>query len=154
MKKSDRLTPVQRLSESREQTAAKALGKSNQAVQAQEQRLSELEQYRSEYYQYVQERGAAGVTAGKLQDLQRFLNNLNLAIEQQKQVVEMARREQEQMKVHWHQAHGKHQALIDTVRMNASKTVNASKKRLMNTHRVNGAITEVPALARILLCSY
>lgn len=115
MKKSDRLTPVQRLSESREQTAAKALGKSNQAVQAQEQRLSELEQYRSEYYQYVQERGAAGVTAGKLQDLQRFLNNLNLAIEQQKQVVEMARREQEQMKVHWQQAHGKHQALSNVV---------------------------------------
>lgn len=115
MKKSERLKPVQRLCESREQSAAKALGKSNQAVQAQEQRLSELEQYRSEYYQYVQKQGAAGVTAGKLQDLQRFLNNLNLAIEQQKHVVEMARQEQEHMKTSWQQAHGKHQALNNVV---------------------------------------
>jgi flagellar FliJ protein len=115
MKKSDRLKPVQRLSESREQNAARALGESNQAVEAQEQRLSELEEYRSEYYKYVQERGANGVTAGKLQDLQRFLNNLNMAIEQQKQVVEMARQEREQMKGLWQQAHGKHQALSNVV---------------------------------------
>jgi flagellar FliJ protein len=84
-------------------------------VEAQEQRLSELEQYRNEYYKYVQERGAAGVTAGKLLDLQRFLNNLNLAIEQQKQVVEMARSEREQMKASWQQAHGKHKALNNVV---------------------------------------
>jgi len=129
MTKSERLKPVQRISESREQDAARALGDSNQSVQAQEQRLVELEQYRSEYHQYVHERGAAGLTAGKLQELQRFLNNLNQAIEQQKQVVEMARQERERMKASWQQAHGKHHALNKVVeRYREDERLSANKR--------------------------
>lgn len=111
MKKSDRLQPVQRLSESREQDAAKALGDSNRAVSEQEQRLADLESYREEYARYYQQRGEAGVTAAKLMELQRFLHNLNKAIEQQQQVVAMAREHSEQSKQQWNTARGKRQAL-------------------------------------------
>lgn len=111
MKKSDRLQPVQRLSESREQDAAKALGDSNRAVCEQEQRLADLESYREEYARYYQQRGEAGVTAAKLMELQRFLHNLNKAIEQQQQVVAMARQHSEQSKQQWNTARGKRQAL-------------------------------------------
>lgn len=111
MKKSDRLQPVQRLSECREQDAAKALGDSNRAVSEQEQRLADLENYREEYARYYQQRGEAGVTAAKLMELQRFLHNLNKAIEQQQQVVAMARRHSEQSKQQWNSARGRRQAL-------------------------------------------
>jgi flagellar FliJ protein len=109
--KSKRLEPVKQLSESREQDAARALGQSNQALLAEEQRLVELQQYRDEYHNYVQQKGAAGVMASKLLELQRFLGNLNQAIEQQKRVVERARQEQAQVKHSWQQARGKHQAM-------------------------------------------
>lgn len=129
MSKSERLKPVERISASREEDAARALGNSNQAVQTQEQRLVELEQYRNEYYRYVQERGAAGLSAGKLQELQRFLNNLNLAIEQQKRVVELARRDREQMKASWQQARGKHRALNKVIERYREDERRAAGKR-------------------------
>lgn len=111
MKKSNRLKPVQRLSEAREQDAAKVLGDSNRDVSEQEQRLVELESYREEYARYYQQRGEQGVTAAKLMELQRFLHNLNKAIEQQQQVVAMARQRNEQSKRQWNKARGKSRAL-------------------------------------------
>lgn len=115
MKKSNRLKPVQRLSEAREQDAAKALGDSNRHVSEQEQRLADLENYREEYARYYQQRGEQGVTAAKLMELQRFLHNLNKAIEQQQQVVAMARQRSEQSKQQWNSARGKSQALDKVV---------------------------------------
>ncbi len=115
MKKSNRLKPVQRLSEAREQDAAKALGDSNRHVSEQEQRLADLENYREEYARYYQQRGEQGVTAAKLMELQRFLHNLNKAIEQQQQVVAMARQRSEQSKQQWNNARGKSQALDKVV---------------------------------------
>ena len=115
MKKSNRLKPVQRLSEAREQDAAKALGDSNRHVSEQEQRLADLENYREEYARYYQQRGEQGVTAAKLMELQRFLHNLNKAIEQQQQVVAMAKQRSEQSKQQWNSARGKSQALDKVV---------------------------------------
>jgi flagellar FliJ protein len=137
MTKSRRLKPVQQLSESREQDAARALGSSNQAVQEQERRLAELEQYRDEYYKYVQEKGAAGVMASKLLELQRFLNNLNQAIEQQRQMVELARQEREQKKHSWQQAHGKSQAMnkvVDRYRQEEQFTRNKREQKEIDEH--------------------
>lgn len=129
MAKSDRFQPMQRISESREDSAARALGDSNRAVQAEEQRLVELEQYRDEYHRYVHERGAAGVTAGKLQELHRFLANLNQAIEQQRQVVDMARQERENKRLSWQQVHGKKQALNKAVERYREDEQSAANKR-------------------------
>jgi flagellar FliJ protein len=111
MKRSDRLKPVQRLSEAREQDAAKALGVSNRNLSEQEQRLAELEQYREEYTRYVRQRGESGVTAAKLVELQNFLQNLNKAIEQQRQVLAMAKQRSEQSKQQWNKARGRNKAL-------------------------------------------
>jgi flagellar FliJ protein len=113
-KKSDRFKPVQRLSRSREQDAAKALGESNRAVSEQEQRLAELEQYREEYARYYEQRGREGISGAKLQELQRFLHNLNKAIEQQQQLVAMARQQSELSLNKWQQARGRSKAM-DTV---------------------------------------
>lgn len=137
MTKSKRLQPVQRLSESREQDAARALGNSIQTVEDQERRLAELEQYRDEYHKYVQQRGEAGVMAAKLLELQRFLGNLNQAIEQQKQVVEAVRHEREQKRRSWQQAHGKSKAVgkvVDRYRTEEQLAANKREQKEIDEH--------------------
>ena len=84
MRGSERLGSVRRLNESRELSAARALGRSVRRVREQEQRLSELERYREEYRRQLEEMGAGGVVAARLQEMRGFLHNLDLAIEGQR----------------------------------------------------------------------
>ena len=115
MKRSERLKPIKQLTEARELQAAKALGNSNRQLEEQETRLQELQQYQQEYLKYFQQRGQSGVTAAKLQELQHFLHTLKQAITQQQQMVENVRRECEQKRHQWQQAHGKTVAMDKVV---------------------------------------
>lgn len=114
MKKSERMKPVAKVTESREKMAAKALGESNRELQQHEQRLSELQKYREEYLGYCQERGSDGISAAKFQELQRFLLNLNKAVEQQQQLVEFTQQSLAMKKSSWQQARSRTRAM-DTV---------------------------------------
>ncbi len=143
MTKSERLKPVQRINESREKDAAKALGHSVQSLQQQEQRLAELQQYREEYDRQIQELGANGVVASRLQQMQSFLHNLNLAIKQQQQIVEVARREREQKRHSWQQAHDKTQVMDKVIeRYQADEQYQANKREQKENdeHALNNSL--------------
>ena len=143
MTKSERLKPVQRVNESREKDAARALGHSVQSLQQQEQRLAELQQYRDEYDRQIQEMGANGLTASRLQQMQRFLHNLNLAIGQQQQIVEVARNEREQKRHSWQQAHSKTQVMdkvIERYRADELYQANKREQKENDEHALNGAL--------------
>ncbi len=114
MKKSERMKPVVKVTASKENEAARALGQSNRELQEQEQRLSELEKYRDEYTRYCQQKGSDGISAARFIELQRFLNNLNRAVEQQKQLVEMTQQACAVKKNQWQQARSRTRAM-DTV---------------------------------------
>ena len=90
MTKSERMKPVVRVAESREQAAAREFGASKRALEEHEQRLAELLTYREEYHRHFQQTGSAGVSAGQFMSFQRFLAQLNKAIEQQRRIVETA----------------------------------------------------------------
>mgnify|MGYP002712502084 FL=1 len=90
MTKSERMKPVVRVAESREQAAAREFGASKRALQEHEQRLAELLTYREEYHRHLQQTGRAGVSAGQVMSLKRFLAQLNKASEQQRRIVETA----------------------------------------------------------------
>jgi flagellar export protein FliJ len=111
MKKSERFQPIKQLIEARKLEAAKALGRSNQRLEEQEQRLRDLQQYQKEYSLYYQQCGQSGLTAAKLQDLQRFLHNLKQAVVQQQQLVEMTRRECDHKRKQLQLAHSKSMAM-------------------------------------------
>lgn len=111
MKKSERFQPIKQLTEARKLEAAKALGRSNQRLEEQEQRLRDLQQYQQEYALYYQQCGQSGLSVVKLQDLQRFMHNLKQAVEQQQQLVEMMRRECDHKRKQLQQAHGKSMAM-------------------------------------------
>lgn len=84
------MQPLRRVAESKEQRAATELGKAQQQLQAQINRLKELENYKNEYFSQFQQAGQSGVSIDKLQSFRSFLDKLETALEQQKHAVKTA----------------------------------------------------------------
>lgn len=111
MTKSERMKPVKRIADIREQDAAKVVAEYQQALAAQQQRLAELNSYRDEYIQTMQVSGSEGISVVKLRQYQNFLAKLNLAIEEQQKVVRHAEYSLEQKRQQWSHTRGKKKAL-------------------------------------------
>lgn len=84
------MQPLKRVAESKEQRAAIDLGRAQQQLQSQINRLQELETYREEYFNRFQQTGQNGVDVETLLSFRNFLDNLETALEQQKQAVKTA----------------------------------------------------------------
>ncbi|MFJ3484475.1 flagellar export protein FliJ [Pseudomonas sp. NPDC090202] len=80
-----RLAPVVDMAESAEKTAAQRLGHFQGQVRVAEGKLAELEKFRSDYQQQWIDKGAHGVSGQWLMNYQRFLNQLETAVSQQRQ---------------------------------------------------------------------
>ncbi|MEL7938056.1 flagellar export protein FliJ [Pseudomonas delhiensis] len=82
-RRADRLAPVVEMALKAEREAARQLGVAQgQLLQAQ-RKLAELERFRADYQQQWIERGRQGVSGQWLLDYQRFLAQLESAVEQQ-----------------------------------------------------------------------
>lgn len=129
MKKSKRLEPVVKVAESREQQAARALGDAQGKLADAEARLTELKSYREEYIARFQHAGAAGMGAVRMEDYQKFLHKLSMAIEQQKQLIAQAARGVEEKRRLWYMSRSKVQ-MLDTVvsRYQAEEQRHADRK--------------------------
>lgn len=114
-KRSQRLEPVVKLAENREQQAARALGDSQSALNQAEQRLDELKNYREEYIQRFHANGAVGMSAVQMGDYRLFLSNLSRAIEQQAELVTQAAAVVEQQRQQWFSRRGKVKMLDNVV---------------------------------------
>jgi len=107
MKRSQRLEPVVKVAENREQQAARSLGDSQSALNQAQQRLDELNKYREEYIQRFHANGAMGMSAVQMGDYRLFLSNLARAIEQQVGLVQQATAVVEQQRQQWFTRRGK-----------------------------------------------
>ncbi len=115
MKRSQRLEPVVRVAENREQQAARSLGDSQLALNQAQQRLDELENYRKEYIQRFHTTGATGMSAVQMGDYRLFLSNLSRAIEQQIGLVKQAVVTVEKQRQQWFARRGKVKMLGNVV---------------------------------------
>ncbi len=115
MTRSKRIEPVVKLAENRENDAARALGESMQQLERQEQRLLELTSYRDEYARRFESHAGGGMEPARLRDFRAFLAQLNQAIDQQRAVVEKARRDSEQQRRLWLGEHTRAKALDKVV---------------------------------------
>ena len=115
MKKSQRLEPVVKVAENREQQAARALGQAQAQMNQAEQRLAELKNYKEEYLRRFHTQGSRGMSAAQMEDYRRFLAKLDAAIAQQQRVVEQAARAVEVQRNHWFERRGKTRALDKVV---------------------------------------
>lgn len=80
-----RLAPVVEMAESVERKAAQRLGHFQGQVNLAEAKLAELERFRSDYQQQWISNGSRGVSGQWLMNYQRFLNQLETAVAQQRQ---------------------------------------------------------------------
>ncbi len=108
---SKRFRPVQRVAESREQTAARELGDSRRLVKEQEQRLDELHTYHSEYLERFHKEAAKGISAVQLQEYRAFLAKLERAIKEQESIIDESRNICAFKQEKWQQKHVRTQAL-------------------------------------------
>ncbi|WP_397449078.1 flagellar export protein FliJ [Pseudomonas sp. NA-150] len=80
-----RLAPVVEMAETAERAAAQRLGHFQGQVRLAETKLADLERFRNDYQMQWIEKGAHGVSGQWLMNYQSFLNQLETAVNQQRQ---------------------------------------------------------------------
>lgn len=111
LKRAKRLEPVVEMAEQTEREAAGQLAKMQQQVQQAEQQLASLEEYRNDYQQQWIIRGQAGVSGEWLMNYQRFLSQLETAIEQQRNSVRWHRQNEAKARKQWQSAYARLEGL-------------------------------------------
>jgi flagellar FliJ protein len=115
MSPSKRLRPVQRVSESSEQDAARVMGQAQAALHEQEKKLAELETYLRDYQTQLAREGRHAVSADRLQEYRGFMSRLGEAIARQRRKVDDARSVYEKHRRHWLAARQRCQSLEKAV---------------------------------------
>lgn len=87
MTSSKRLEPIKKLANNQEQKAAKALGTAIELKKNEERKLNQLLQYQKEYLTGMESKVKLGVSGAMLQSYHQFLNKIEVAISQQKNVL-------------------------------------------------------------------
>lgn len=114
MAKAFSLQPLLELMQERADEATRHLGRLIAAEQNAKSRLELLEQYREEYNQRFRESQQGGLTPLAWRNFQDFMARIDVAIEQQKQIVTNAARDTATGQTHW-QEQNKRLKAIDTL---------------------------------------
>ncbi|MFC3095045.1 flagellar export protein FliJ [Alteromonas sediminis] len=97
----DPLQTVLRYESDKEQKLAEYFYQAQRNVEAQRQKLTQLQQYRVDYIEQIKQTAASGVQATRYQQHLSFVGKLDLACEQQTQAITQASSVAEQRKVTW-----------------------------------------------------
>ncbi|WNW11134.1 flagellar export protein FliJ [Pseudomonas sp. DTU_2021_1001937_2_SI_NGA_ILE_001] len=106
-----RLAPVVEMAESAERSAAQRLGHAQGQVNLAHNKLEELEQFRLNYQQQWIDKGGHGVSGQWLMNYQRFLNQLETAIGQQRKSLAWHQANLDRARGVWQQAYARVEGL-------------------------------------------
>ena len=137
MTRSDRLKPIVKIAESHEKEAARLLGAQQRLLDQHETRLGELLSYRKEYRDQFQQAGKEGIKASRMRDYQSFLYRLDIAITQQRQMIEQAILGYEQQKQNWQSKRSRTQALdktVDRFKKQEQREADRKEQKVMDEH--------------------
>ena len=109
--RASRLAPVVDMAEKAEKTAVQRLGYFQGQVRLAESKLGDLERFRGEYQQQWIERGTKGVSGQWLMGYQGFLNQLETAVDQQRQSLLWHQNNFEKARDSWQQAYARVEGL-------------------------------------------
>ncbi len=101
MTRTEKLQPVVKHVDSKEQLALQAVAFSQQQMVLQQARLQQLEKYRDDYASQPLNPLTGSYSAVQFQEFNRFLTQLDDTIKRQQQVVALARREVELKRQKW-----------------------------------------------------
>ncbi len=114
MTRSERMGVVKQATAHSEREQAEKVALAERHVVEMEEKLAALERYRKEYEDGFAARAGAGLGAAAGRDFQTFLARLGDALEQQRQVVEQARRAHQAAILVWQEA-AKRAHVVDTL---------------------------------------
>lgn len=115
MNRSDRLEPVQRVTNETERQHAQRVANCEQQLAAAEAKLAELEKYHADYAKEFAARAGAGMEGTSVRDYQAFLARLVAAVKAQQQVVERSRAERAAEKIAWQRAATRSMAVTQVI---------------------------------------
>ena len=115
MKKSERMEPIKQIAANHERDAAHALGQSQASLNEHETKLQQLKLYRTEYAKLFQEHGSRGMDGSQLQAYQTFIAQIDMAIQQQRDMIQHANKDRDEKRDDWQSRHTRTQALDKTV---------------------------------------
>jgi len=128
MQRSKRLEPIRLMAERDERQAAETLGKTRQQLEEQDQRLGQLREYKLEYQHRLVESGRQGMTAPQIISFQNFLNQLELAIEQQRAIVDKLSQTLQQQQALWQQKYLRLKAMETVVNQHLTQEAAVAAK--------------------------
>lgn len=99
MTRSERIQPIKNLADDREREAGLGLSRTRATLEEAEKQLADLIAYRADYVVRQHQGGAMDIA--RMQNFQAFLARLEVAISQQRRVVDDARRSAEQSASEW-----------------------------------------------------
>ena len=111
MVKSKRFKPIVDLAHNSEREAAKALGAALQQLNDSQEQLRQLQAYREEYGQRLQQVGNQGMSGQTLNEYRQFIIKIGAAIESQTAVVAQMETALEEKKQFWFSRRGRSRAL-------------------------------------------
>jgi flagellar FliJ protein len=127
--RAERLAPVVDMAETAERTAAQRLGHFQGQVRIAEGKLEELEQFRLSYQQQWINKGGTGVSGQWLMNYQRFLNQLETAVGQQRKSLEWHQNNLNQARGTWQQAYARVEGLRKLVQRYVAEARKLEDKR-------------------------
>jgi len=133
MLRSKRLQVVLSLEERREQEALEGLGQAQERLQQQRVQLENLRRYQQEYQERIRQQHRGKVSASQLHSWQAFIGQLDTAIRQQQQQVDVVTREFESRRQAWLQARERRLGMeryIDSCRRQEQREQDARDQKL------------------------
>lgn len=135
MKRAQRLLPVVDMAQEAEREAAAKLSQYQQTLQHAQEQLQNLQQYRDDYQQQWIDKGQTGVSGQWLMNYQRFLSQLEVAIEQQEKSLAWHEHNLSSSQKIWQQAYARLEGLrklVQRYREDAQKAADKQEQKLLD----------------------
>ncbi|HKM37429.1 MAG TPA: flagellar export protein FliJ [Thiopseudomonas sp.] len=130
-----RLLPVVDMAKNEEREAAGKLGQSQATLEQARQQLESLQQYRDDYQQQWIDKGQTGVSGQWLMNYQRFLSQLEVAIEQQDKSLAWHDSNLNKARAAWQQAYARVEGLrklVQRYREEAQKVASKQEQKMLD----------------------
>lgn len=111
MKRVQRMQPVLRLAELEADKAGRALALIQQRIQSEDNKLSQLLSHQQDYRKQLQVSGQAGMSVDRLRLFDGFHQQLDRAINHQRELIEHMQKDQDRVRDHWRQLDIRHKSL-------------------------------------------
>ncbi len=134
---SKRFQPVQRVTASREQRAARAFGSSRRVAREQKQKLEELKGFHREYQRQFEGTAGDGISVARMQEYRAFLGRLERAIREQERVVAGSLEACDVRRQEWQQRHMRTQVMdkvMDRLRATEQRMQESSEQKETDDH--------------------